>query len=259
LDDPVARYLPVFETPGGGPFSRCDVTIRHLASHSSGLVWDEGDDAFNGDSVAVEQLRAATKPGEVLHYSAIGMHVLEKTVEAATGEDLERLIVDRILTPLELHETRYVYRYSKTLPLLPSHVEGPVVRQDDYKFMQRGDRASAGLYMTARDLNRWCRLWLHSGTLDGHTLFSPELQREAWTFHSLRESDQGRSGLLWWLYEDDGAYMTSGLSRTLSVVYPRTGIVLTVARNQIGPFVGAFDYAVDKKRLVALASRFGPD
>ncbi len=42
----------------------------------------------------------------------------------------------------------------------------------------------------------------------------------------MRESDRGRYGLLWWLFESDGGYVMSGKDNKINAVIPETGVVI---------------------------------
>ena len=257
LDDPVSKYLPAFSTHGDGPYDRREVTIRHLASHTSGVALPE-----RADSDALPDLnliRIETPPGEVFLYSGLGMHILERTAEAAAGADFEVLLRARILEPMGLSDTQYLYARDASLPMLPvNHAEA-----DDpagnYLLAVEGLRAHYGLYATARDCNRFGQLWLSDGTFEGHMYFTPELKREAWTYHGMRDSDKGRYGLLWWLFEDDGGYVISGAGAKATAVAPETGVVITVLRLPLKPSNGPFDFKEDKRTLVRFGNRLGMD
>ena len=112
LDDPVSSYLPEFSTHGEGEFNRRTMTIRHLTSHTSGAAAAEQSPDLN-------IIRIDTPPGEVFLYSGLGMQILERTLEVAAGDDLETLLNERVILPMGLKHTRYLYEYDPSLPLLP--------------------------------------------------------------------------------------------------------------------------------------------
>jgi CubicO group peptidase (beta-lactamase class C family) len=249
LDDPVSSYLPEFGTHGEGEFDRRTVTIRHLASHTSGAASPERSPDLNS-------IRIDTPPGEVFLYSGLGMHILERTIEAATGDDLETLLNKRIIVPMGLKHTRYVYEHDPSLPLLPiRNTEKDPAR--NFLFVAKGMRAHYGLYSTARDCNRYGQMWLSDGTFEGHTYFEPEGKREAWAHHGTRDSDDGRYGLLWWLFEDDGGYVISGAGAKVTAVIPETGVVITVLRLPQKPESGPFTFNLDKQKLVQFGKMLG--
>jgi CubicO group peptidase (beta-lactamase class C family) len=184
LDDPVSKYLPAFREHGDGPFDRRSVTIRHLMSHTSGVAV-EGDKSPDSLPANFDSIGIITEPGGDLKYSGLGMLVLERTLESATGKDFDVLLNERLIQPLALASTGDVYAGTKTEQVLP-------LKKGLFHYSQSGNRAGAGLYTTARDLNAFGQLWLNP-----EPMFSPALRTEAWTYHGTRDSDGGRYGLLW--------------------------------------------------------------
>ena len=257
LDDPVSRYLPAFAQPGAGRYSRRDVTLRHLASHTSGasLSREAMDIEVKGRTFDLADIHIVTPPGVDYLYSGLGMYLLERAVEAAAGRDWGELMRQRILDPLGLADTGYVYAYDAARPLLPCLPGDSPDPASHYVFVTKGGRAGSGLYATARDFNRFGQLWLGQGTFEGRAYFSPALQREAWRYHGMRASDNGRYGLLWWLFEDDGGYVMSGMGHVVVAVVPESGVVVTVARNRISHIPGPFDYYEDKRALVRIGKQ----
>jgi len=242
LDDPVANYLPAFREHGDGPFDRRDVTIRHLMSHTSGAAID-GDNTPELLPTNLARIQINTVPDTVFQYSGLGMLILERTLEAATGKDLEVLLNERIIGPLGLESTGYVYEGSSTEQLLP-------LLKDQYRFSESGKRAGSGLYTSARDLNKFGQFWLNP-----ESMFSPELKQEAWTYHGMRESDQGPYGLLWWLFESDGGYVMSGAQSKINAIIPESNTVITVIRYPQARADKAYRFSEDKRALVLFGKR----
>lgn len=252
LDDRVSKFLPEFATHGEGPHDRRTVTIRNLASHTSGAAMPEGKERERN----LDLVRIVTQPGETFLYSGLGMHILERTIEAAADADMGDLLSKRLLDPMGLTDTRYIYKYDPSLPLLPvrNTEEDP---SRNFAFVQKGLRAHYGLYSTARDCNRFGQLWLGNGTFEGHTYYTPEGKREIWTYHGIRDSDKGRYGLLWWLFEDDGGYVISGAGAKATAVVPETGVVITVLRLPLKPENGPYQFNHDKQTLVRFGKMLG--
>jgi CubicO group peptidase (beta-lactamase class C family) len=119
-----------------------------------------------------------------------------------------------------------------------------------FHYSQSGKRASAGLFTTARDLNRFGQFWL-----DPAAMFSKELRQQAWTWHGTRDSDQGRYGLMWWLFEDDGGYVMSGKDNKINAVVPETGVVVTVIRYPQARPGGGYRFIEDKRAMVLFGKR----
>ena len=241
LDDPISKYLPAFETKGMGTFDRRDVTIRHLASHTSG-AFTEPDSLSRGRPRDLHDIKIVTAPGGPFLYSSLGTHLLELTLEAATGQDYETLLQERVLEPLGLSHTGFQYDSTPyPTPLLP-------IRPETYQYAQKGNRVGSGLSSTARDLNAFGNFWLNPSQL-----FSPELRQEAWQLHGIRDSDRGRYGLLWWLFEDQGGYVMSGHALKVNAVIPHRNVVVTVIRYPQND--ASFDFFADKLAFVNFGNR----
>jgi CubicO group peptidase (beta-lactamase class C family) len=244
LDDPVGRYLPAFREHGGGTFDRRDVTIRHLLSHTSGAAVD-GDKSPDSLPPDFGNVDIITEPGGGFEYSGLGMLILERALEAATGSDFAALLDQRVIGPLGLEATGYVHAGSAAGRVLP-------LKKGQYEYSRSGHRASAGLYTTARDLNAFGRFWL-----EPDSMFSRDLRREAWTWHGTRASDQGRYGLLWWLFEEDGGYVMSGRENKINAVIPATGVVVTVIRYPQDRPAEGYRFIEDKRAMVVFGRRLG--
>jgi CubicO group peptidase (beta-lactamase class C family) len=242
LDDPVGKYLPAFREHGDGPFDRNAVTIRHLMSHSSGAAY-AGNKTPESLPPSLDRIEIITKPGSAFQYSNLGMLILERTLEAVSGKDFAVLLRETIIDPLGLNATGYVYPGSATDEALP-------LTKDTFHYSMNGGRAGAGLYTTARDLNLFGQLWLNP-----ESLFTRELREEAWTFHGMRATDQGRYGLLWWLFESDGGFVMSGRQSKINAVIPETNTVITVIRYPQAKPAEGYKFAEDKRAMVLFGKR----
>ncbi len=105
IDEPVATYLPQF---GGN--GKAAVTIRHLLTHTAGLVWADGlaEGRPWRESVAENRARVYAAPiddgwipGEKAGYHpASGMTVLGAVIEALDGRSYDTYVRDEIFLPL---------------------------------------------------------------------------------------------------------------------------------------------------------------
>lgn len=241
LDDKVSKYLPEFRTKGNGTFDRREVTIRNLASHTSGT-------AVNGvklpatNPADLNDVEIVTQPGKDFLYSGLGMHILELTLEAATGQDLGDLVKKYVTEPLQLPSAAYVYsKEDPNFPVLP-------LRPNTYNFSNKGGRAGSGLYINARDLNKFGQFWLSP-----EKLFSKDLRNEAWSWHGTRDLDGGRYGLLWWLLEDHGGYVMSGHQYKVNAVIPGKEVVISVIRLPQND--EQFEFWSDKYAIVSFGNK----
>ena len=116
LDDRVTRYLPWF-TPANPDGSPADIRIRHLLSHTSGLVYGNmPDDASGGLSGVINSLTEtlqnlarvplAFAPGTGWDYGT-GIDVLGGVLAAINGSNVEDAIGRYVTGPLGMSDTHF--------------------------------------------------------------------------------------------------------------------------------------------------------
>lgn len=268
---PLSAVLPEFGERGPGLFDRREVTLAHLMSHTSGcaLPGRTEDGVTLGPEPDLGAIAIATRPGEAFEYSSLGMHLLERTIEAAAGRDYGEVLSETVLEPFGLPSVRYLFEEdlaaaagsptgaatSAANPVSPASralpcSAGAVVPS------QRRQRCGLGLYGTARDLLAFGERWLTMADASGAPWIGAAARSEIWTPHSVRPSDSSDYGLLWWLFGDLEGVVASGASFGLCALLPRRGIAVAVARNHIGPTAQPFDYRADKRRILELAKAF---
>jgi CubicO group peptidase (beta-lactamase class C family) len=124
LDDPVTKYLPEFRTTVRSG-AAADITIRQLLNHTSGMknlgpidligwIHHSDDPEVNQVVLVGERMRAyqtlATEPGANGAYSNAGYIVLGAIVEVVSGQTYEEFVRQRILKPLGMSNSDFVYR-----------------------------------------------------------------------------------------------------------------------------------------------------
>jgi uncharacterized protein YbbC (DUF1343 family)/CubicO group peptidase (beta-lactamase class C family) len=186
LNDPVARYVPGFERYGKGA-----VTIRHLMTHVSGLRPDlELDVEFRGAEEAVrraiEEVPTAP-PGERFVYSDINFLLLGEIVARVSGEGLDRYAKTHIFDPLGMRDTMFLPAESLRPRIAPTERCEPLAwpcARPDAPFLRGvvhdptarrmgGVAGHAGLFSTAADLSRFCRMILQGGLAGSTRILSP--------------------------------------------------------------------------------------
>jgi uncharacterized protein YbbC (DUF1343 family)/CubicO group peptidase (beta-lactamase class C family)/beta-lactamase class A len=170
LDAPVARCLPAFAQNG-----KDGVTVRHLLTHTSGLrsgipatpPWSGADVAIA--RACAEELRHA--PGSAFLYSDINFVLLSELVRLASGRRLDVFAQEEIFSPLQLRDTCFFPPPDKLGRVAPTEpADGQMLRgvvHDPTAQRMGGVGGSAGLFTTAADLARFCRMLLNGGELDG--------------------------------------------------------------------------------------------
>ena len=178
LDDPIARYLgrePWFTRLPNAP----RITVRHLMTHTSGLVRYELNPKFladlrgNPDKVWTPEDRLvylfdtqpAFAPGEGWEYSDTNYIVLGMIVERTAGAPYYDLLRRRILGPLKLADT--VPSDSRTIAGLIQGYAGAgnaftgsdeVIKDGRMTINPQFEWTGGGLATTSQDLARWAKL-----------------------------------------------------------------------------------------------------
>ena len=192
LDDKVVRYLPELT---GDP-NKPAITIRHLLTHTSGLLPGirRGYD-WEGHATGIALATSEPSFGHAgcdYAYSDINFILLGEVVHRVTGEPLSRYAQTVLFGPLRMTETGYRPESSRISRIAPTtRMEDELVLRgivhDPTARAMGGEAGHAGLFTTAHDLARYCRMILNGGELDGvrvlkqatvrlmHTVQSPKL------------------------------------------------------------------------------------
>lgn len=190
LDDRVQEYLPGMTGRGAER-----VTIRHLATHRSGLDnTKQLHPKFAGDAL-VEQIIARDHAWPVdsrYEYSCLGMIRLSEMIATVNQSEFGAFCRQNIFAPLEMTDT---YFSPVPEPLRPRVVAttGPRGVVEDHNARRIGRPVgNAGVFTTARDLGRLASLWLRKGRCDRGQLFS------------LAIADAMTRGAIVWQVENEG-------------------------------------------------------
>jgi uncharacterized protein YbbC (DUF1343 family)/CubicO group peptidase (beta-lactamase class C family) len=202
LDAPVQTYIPEFKGDG-----KEAVTIRHLLTHTSGLLPDiETKTDWHGRKTAIAkacQEKLRSRPGMEFVYSDVNLFMVGEIVERVSGSSLEDFVQKEIYEPLKMVDTGYLPPTNKLARIAPTEwaSEDPkrmlrgVVHDPTARHMG-GVAGHAGLFSTAADLARYARMMLNAGELDGVRIFKPETVK---LMTSVQSSDtvSARRGLGW--------------------------------------------------------------
>jgi len=99
LDKPLREY--VTEDAPTGPLGE-KITARHVLSHSSGLRnwrWERG-----------QEFVPAFEPGTKFRYSGEGFYYLMRCLERITGTGFEALVQERLLKPMGMNSSTYLWQ-----------------------------------------------------------------------------------------------------------------------------------------------------
>ena len=209
VDDPVEKYLPNFRgqmrmTSRGTEYALLTrpvhpITIRNLLTHTSGLPYSS---ALEGTALDALPLAVAVgsyamtplnfEPDSLYSYANAGLNTVGRIVEVVSGQPYADFLQTRLLGPLALHDTTFWPDTAQLARLAKvyghaSEAEGlheVPINLLTYPLDDRQTRhavPAAGLFSTAGDCARFCRMILCGGELDGRRYLSEAAVREMTT------------------------------------------------------------------------------
>src|SRR6185295_2904869 len=166
-------------------------TIKHLLTHTSGLIYDfDGSDELHklyqranlwsgpglGDFIAkVGRLPLKHQPGDAYTY-AINTDVLGALIERVSGKKFSAFLDERLFGPLGMKDTSFDVPPEKMHRVARTYQHGPGGRfveaeplVNTWPEAGRGiESGGAGIFSTAGDYVRFAQMLANGGTLDGH-------------------------------------------------------------------------------------------
>jgi len=243
VDDPAEKYVRQWR----GDKTRQGITVRHLATHSSGIedaevpgmshyesggwktaFWKKKPDPF---TIARDWAPMLFKPGTSFAYSNPGMAMLGYAVTAslkdAPQEDIKSLLRERIMRPIGVPDDEWSIGYGR-----PYKIEG----------MQLYATWGGGSY-SPNAVARVGRLMLRKGNWEGRQLLDATwvetVISDAGTPAPFRGAPEGpapRAGLCWWVNSDrvmdnlpSDAFMGAGAGNQVLLIVPSLNLI--VVRN----------------------------
>ena len=277
LRDRVAQYLPEFGElrvarnvnegldVATDP-AETEVTIEQLLTHTAGFSHGLGGTAFDNafaetmyyrpqsdiaDRVStLASLPLVSEPGEMWYYSA-SPDVLARLIEHFSGRTVAEFLQQRIFDPLEMENTGYNVAAEQTQRVVANHgMVEDVVQLAGFQLPTSGNTVyggTHGLYSTAADYLRFCRMLLNGGELDGQRLLSRKTVELMTMNHvgELREQGQG-FGLGFGVVVDPaeadvagsaGAFYWSGAYSTYFLIDPAEEMI-AILMSQRSPYSG---------------------
>jgi CubicO group peptidase (beta-lactamase class C family) len=184
IDDPVEKYIPAFanaKTKDGEPVK--GLTIRHLLTHTSGLIGDQSvRDSLEATANELAARPFDFQPGEKWAYGP-SINVVGRLVEIASGMPFDQFLAQRIFQPLGMVDTTFTLSTPQHERLVALYA-----REDDKLEPQPRRFAagtglvvpnpSGGLFSTAADMNRFYTAILAGGELEGKRIVSADTVKQ---------------------------------------------------------------------------------
>jgi CubicO group peptidase (beta-lactamase class C family) len=266
LDDPVEKYFPEFKNQWQTIGQDSDyqllrkpkrsITVRYLLTHTSGMPFKS---ALEEPTLDLLPLRLAVRsyavtplqsePGSKFSYSNAGINSAGCIIEAVSGMPYEEFLDKKLFEPLGMKDTTFWPNEEQLKRLARAYspnadktdLQEITISQLKYPLndRKRQPMPAGGLFSTASDIGRFCRMVLNGGTLDGKRYLSEDAVKQM----SSRQTEKGVKenwGLGWSL--GDGSFGHGGALSTNMTIDTKRGLV-TVFLVQHGGFPGKGDQA----------------
>jgi CubicO group peptidase (beta-lactamase class C family) len=202
LDDPISKYLP--DTLTVPSFNDEVITLRHLATHTSGLPRMPSNfapkDMTNPFADYTNELLYAFLSGYQLtsigiksEYSNVGMGLLGHILELQSGKTYEELVVETISKPLKMDHTAVIISEAMSNHLAKGHAGTTEVANWDFNCMA----GAGGLKSNARDMVTFMQA--NMGVLDTDLYGAMQLTQQS----AFKDTNSDFEIGLAWHYEDD--------------------------------------------------------
>ena len=259
LDSPVFRYLPDFR---GAHLD--SITVRHLLSHSSGLVqWQPlYYHAVNSAQTyaVIRDMPLGWGVGDARHYSDFGFMLLGYIVERVSGQPLDVFVEQNLFRPLGLRSTAFnpkSHGFTEFAATEQGNVyEKHMVYDSTFGYRYRGDPTAwngwrqyvlngevddgnsfyanggvaghAGLFSTAGDLRVLIDLLDNRGSYGGRQYIRPEIVERFLT----RDTYQNYLGWQAPTYLPAGSFSHTGFTGTYVLGVPKYGLSIALLTNR---------------------------
>ncbi len=178
-EKPLAQYLPAFAAHG-----KEAITVRQVLTHASGLRPGLGGGSWSGSEKALELAcdeKPTHPPDTRFVYSDINFILLGKLVEKFSGQTLDAFCEAHLYRPMKMRDTSYrpVLHGVPVDRIAPTErrADGTCFRGEVHDPTARkmgGVAGHAGLFTTASDVARFCRMMDAGGILEGVRVMRPE-------------------------------------------------------------------------------------
>jgi len=199
LDDPVEKYLPEFK--GQWLIVETDaehlllkrpehpITVRNVLSHTSGLPFSSPIEQPTLDVLPLAarvrsyaMLPLEFEPDTKYSYSNAGINTAGRIIEVVSGMPYQQFMDERLFKPLGMKDTNFWPDAKQVRRLAKSYkpnaakdgLEETTITQLRYPLTDRTREPmpAGGLFSTASDVARFCRMMLNRGEVDGKRYLS---------------------------------------------------------------------------------------
>jgi uncharacterized protein YbbC (DUF1343 family)/CubicO group peptidase (beta-lactamase class C family) len=245
LDAPLGAYLREFR----GPAFR-EVTIRRILTHRAGFMAVPPDatvrPGFPRAARLLAELPLDYPPGTAFQYSDTGFILLGEVVRRVSGEPLDVYLKRTLFRPLGLTQTAFRPGPLQRLHVSPTEFfEGRLLHGEVHDPRARllgGVAGNAGMFSSAWDVARICRMLVERGSFEGRQILKPSTVETMWTPSPAADSPRA----LGWdvsspyappmdLFFPEGSVGHTGFTGTMIWIDPPTRTYLIVLTSRLHP------------------------
>jgi CubicO group peptidase (beta-lactamase class C family) len=239
IDDPVTKYIPELNFN-----QKNELTLRHLASMSTGLFWDEWAHTpfsliaklnfySNLEKFTIKDMYAIGEPGEVQLYNSGATQIL--------GTVLKRVLKEKSITE---------YLEEKIWNPLGYEYDGLFIL-DSKKYAN--EKTYGGIVATARDVAKLGQLFLNEGKWNNQQILS---ENEIQLIKTIPYNNTTYAFGLWTgLYKGDRYYYQSGFSGQFCITFPKYNLVIVRLGHETTPRENVEDIKPDVENYIEEALR----
>ena len=267
IDDPVGKYINSFDTG-----AKQEITIRHLLTHTAGLIEWYPLFYFSSDKKTtyklIGQLPLKYPVGMQRRYSDLGFILLGEIIEKVSGMPLEQFEKQNIFVPLAMTHTTYnPLQHGRTTNIAATSLGNPYETRMVYdsslryavkgldptswsgwrKYVVKGEvndgnafyanggiAGSAGLFSTVDDMQKLVDMLMHKGKVGNKQFISSRV------IDSFFVKDQFNNGLGWMMDTTDsflkngpeGTFGHTGFTGTSIMVVPQYNLSIILLINR---------------------------
>jgi D-alanyl-D-alanine carboxypeptidase len=189
LDDKISKYLD------GTPETWKDITVRHLLSHTSGIIREAP--GFDGAKIQPDadviktayQSPLVFTPGEKYQYCNVGYFSLAEIIRKVSGKPWSDFLTERILKPFGMNSTRT----TTFAEIIPNRANG-------YSFINN-KLSNSEVYLALRPsgafLSTISDMIKLEAALNGRDFLKPETRTIMWTPFKFNNGKDSTYGLGW--------------------------------------------------------------
>ncbi len=196
LDEPITTYLPEMKDLKLEDGTPAVITVRHLMTHTSGMAELPDRQSYKTKNLKeaadlYTKVKVLFPPGSKWQYSQTSINTAARIVEVVSGMTFDRFVEERLCKPLKMKDTAFYLTDAQVQRLAKSYgrteqgglqlAELMILPGKKPTDRDRIPAANGGLFSTANDYARFCRMLLNGGELDGVRILS---KKSAETFRT---------------------------------------------------------------------------